>query len=288
MHAYLILAHHQFELLETLIGVLDHKDNDIYIHVDKKAKQFNKSQLEQKAIKSKVTFVDSIHISWGGYSMVKAEFNLLEAAFKGGKYSYYHLISGQDLPLVAQDNIHEFFKRNKGQEFIHFFEEDLKTEMAYRLNRYHLLGNYVGRGGNIYDFFNKVGLKLQKWLKVQRMDLNKVSYRKGSQWFSITEDLVAYLLKERQDIHKSYRYTHCPDEIFLQTVVANSAFKNRLYKVDGLYSNVRLIDWERGNPYVFGDMDIEELMDSKCLFARKFDDIKGPEVVKAIVKKINC
>ena len=34
-HAYLILAHHEFGLLQTLIDCLDDVRNDIYVHIDK-------------------------------------------------------------------------------------------------------------------------------------------------------------------------------------------------------------------------------------------------------------
>ena len=42
---------------------------------------------------------------------------LLKAAIKGN-YDYYHLISGMDLPIKTQKEIHEFFENNKGKEFI--------------------------------------------------------------------------------------------------------------------------------------------------------------------------
>ena len=32
-HAYLIKAHHQFDLLEKLLRLLDDERNDIYIHI---------------------------------------------------------------------------------------------------------------------------------------------------------------------------------------------------------------------------------------------------------------
>lgn len=35
-HAYLIIAHHEFELLEMIIKLLDFEQNDIYIHIDKR------------------------------------------------------------------------------------------------------------------------------------------------------------------------------------------------------------------------------------------------------------
>lgn len=36
MHAYLIIAHNEFEVLQKLVGALDDPRNDIYIHFDKK------------------------------------------------------------------------------------------------------------------------------------------------------------------------------------------------------------------------------------------------------------
>lgn len=40
-HAYLIIAHNNFEVLEILIKMLDYKHNDLYVHIDKKVKNFD-------------------------------------------------------------------------------------------------------------------------------------------------------------------------------------------------------------------------------------------------------
>lgn len=40
-HAYLIIAHNDFEILENLIILLDDMRNDIYIHIDVKVKKFD-------------------------------------------------------------------------------------------------------------------------------------------------------------------------------------------------------------------------------------------------------
>ena len=36
-HAYLILAHNNFKQLSKLVSLLDDRDNDIFIHIDKKS-----------------------------------------------------------------------------------------------------------------------------------------------------------------------------------------------------------------------------------------------------------
>ncbi len=49
--------------------------------------------------------------------MVRCEYELLEAAFESGReYDYVHLISGADLPLKNQDEIHRYFDEHKGEE----------------------------------------------------------------------------------------------------------------------------------------------------------------------------
>ena len=39
-HAYLIMAHHEFEVLGKLIQAIDDKRNDIFIHFDAKLKSY--------------------------------------------------------------------------------------------------------------------------------------------------------------------------------------------------------------------------------------------------------
>ena len=36
-HAYLIIAHGELPVLETLLSMLDDERNDVYLHVDKRA-----------------------------------------------------------------------------------------------------------------------------------------------------------------------------------------------------------------------------------------------------------
>lgn len=64
-HAYLIIAHNNFNQLKTLIKCLDYKDNDIYIHIDAKA-VFDVNSFDKVATKSKVVFTPRTNVVWGG------------------------------------------------------------------------------------------------------------------------------------------------------------------------------------------------------------------------------
>ena len=49
-----------------------------------------------------------------------------------------------------------------------------------------------------------------------------------------------------------------------------------------VHAIMRLIDWNRGDPYVFKCDDYEELASSDLLFARKFDS----KVDSAIIERV--
>ena len=130
MHAYLIIAHEQFDLLESLLKCIDDARNDIYIHIDSRS-ELDIGRIEKVLRNSRVEFVPRIHIRWGGFDMVRCEYMLLEAAFENGhEYEYVHLISGADLPLKNQDEIHRYFDAHKGEEFVHFGAPE-PTEKSY-------------------------------------------------------------------------------------------------------------------------------------------------------------
>ena len=106
MHAYLIVAHSEFTILQRLVNSLDDERNDIYIHYDKKVK--NVPVISTK--KSKLFMCSHrVDVRWGHVSMIKAEYVLLEEAYKKGVYLYYHIISGVHFPLKSQNFLHCFF-----------------------------------------------------------------------------------------------------------------------------------------------------------------------------------
>ena len=89
-HAYLIMAHLNFEQLAILLELLDDIRNDIFIHVDKKVKTFDKEKLKNSCKFSKVIFTKKrINIKWGGAQQIYTEMLLFEVASKYN-YSRYH------------------------------------------------------------------------------------------------------------------------------------------------------------------------------------------------------
>lgn len=166
-HVFLIMAHNNFGILEKIIVLLDDDRNDFYIHIDKKVKDFDFDKFKSLAKKSNVFFVDRSSVNWGGYSLIKCELTLLKSALKG-KYSYYHLISGVDMPLKSSDEIHKFFELNSGKEFVHFSrQEDFNSGIYDRFNKYHFLQEYC-KSNSLINQCERVLLKIQSILGVNR------------------------------------------------------------------------------------------------------------------------
>lgn len=278
-HAYLILAHHEFTLLQTLIDCLDDVRNDIYVHIDKKVKLIPALRAEN----AKLTLVlkNRVDVRWGDYSVVEAEFSLFEAAQKNGPYAYYHLLSGVDLPIKSQDYIHRFFDSHNGKEFIGYTLTRMTPEIVRKVQRWHLFPS---------DFKNKSTFKRALralWIRVQEMigykRNRRVDFKKGSQWVSVTEKMVRCFLDHRSWAQKVFTHTFCSDEIVFQTLCWQSPMRFALYNTtDDGKGCLRAIGWRDGELKDWCAADYEALAASPALFARKFNS-SDREFIQRIV-----
>lgn len=289
-HAYLIMAHNNFENLKILLKLIDDERNDIYIHFDKKVTNINIEEYKKICLKSNVYCYSEIEVYWGHESQVLTELFLLEQAIKN-KYEYYHLLSGADLPIKSNDYIYNFFAENKGKEFINFTEKNVNRKTLERVNKYHFFQKQIAKHKGILKYIFKilelVSIKIQYIFRINRT--KKMTIQKGANWFSITDDLARFVISKKEWIHKTFKNTLCADEVFLQTIVENSEYKERLYKK--LYSDnyddcMREIDWKRGGPYIYKIDDFEMLMNSNKLWARKFDYKTDDKIIIKIYDNI--
>ena len=290
-HAYLLMVHEDTLVLKRLIQLIDSNLNDIYIHIDKNAKKVNPSGLEKLVKCSKIYFVKRHRVYWGPNSITQAEIELFRAAVKQ-KYQYYHLLSGADLPIKTQKEIHDFFEENKGKEFIHFGTEQYQKDIQERYNQYHFFTKQLGRKRDkkLWVQLETYSLAIQRRLHVNRDKKNNFSFYGGSNWCSVTYEFAKYLINDYKKLKHSYMFTQISDESIYQTVLMKSAFEKDVYRGDfsnNCLSNVREIDWNRGNPYVFHTEDFELLMNSPCMFARKFDENVDQKIIEQIYDKIN-
>jgi hypothetical protein len=79
------------------------------------------------------------------------------------------------------------------------------------------------------------------------------------------------------------RTVHIPDEMFFQTALLNARRNVPLTR-----EPLRYIDWSTGgaHPKVLTREDLDELRQSDCLFARKFDEKKSPGILDDVSKEL--
>ncbi|HAY3498921.1 glycosyltransferase [Elizabethkingia anophelis] len=264
-HAYLILAHTDFMVLKELVGVLDDYRNDIYIHFDRKV--IDPPILEAKYSKL-LMLEDRVDVRWGDISMLYAEYNLFETAYKADNYSYFHLISGNHFPLFNQDYLHDFFARCEKNILMKMETSEKEIDLKFRKYNF-FIKNFNSKNIRkkiIVQFFWHVLIKLQYIVGIKR---NKdKQYYKASQWLSLKKDIMELVIKNKSNILKNYIYTLCSDEFFIPTLLENLVNRKSILYYDQLLK----CEFVGPNTKTYAISDFNELIESKCLFVRKIDD----------------
>lgn len=285
-HAYLIMAHTQPELLKILVKLLDNERNDLYIHIDSRAKDYPLEELADEVKHAGCIFTKRSEVIWGTYSQINCEMILLKEAVKK-EHAYYHLLSGMDLPIKKQEEIYAFFEKYDGLEFI---DEDSDTISEAALSRVKYKHRFLGKAGSLGDILGALETKLQKLFGVNNtIKYSDIIFQKGRNWFSITHGLAEYVVENEDWIRKVFADSVCGDELFLQTVARNSRYAEKICNPNTMpeIPDTRYIDWKRGsnnNPYIFRETDEEELRSAKALFARKFDLTIDKKIVERLYR----
>ena len=287
-HAYLIMAHSNQAQLQRLLEAIDHPRNDIYIHLDKRFVDVRMDGLRSTCKHSAVNVMSIFKSEWGSFDIVRAELALLNAATSLSTYGYYHLLSGQDLPLKCQEHIHSFFD-SSGKEFVHFckpseWSETVRSRLAVRR-----FPRYAGKNTlfrNLEWLFTALRLRLG----LNQLD-SHVHYGFGAQWFSITDNLARELVNHIDWIERHFSRGICTDELFVQSFILSFGHKENLAISigDGAYEAcARYVDWSGGgsHPKILTASDCASLLESKFAFARKFDYDYNPALTDAIVELV--
>ena len=295
-HAYLIITHGNFPILEKQLQFLDSENADFYIHVDARARGFDPERYRAIPVKSRVVFAKRRAVAWGGYSMIRCEVDLLELA-AAECYDYYHLLSGVDVPIKTREYIESFFETARGTNYVHFQTPVISQSCLDRVRFYYPFQAWNIRNRPLRLLLRKLSRESKRLMGVDRTRACGPDYvfQKGANWFSITHPLALHVLEWAQtpEARRVYRSTCCADEVFLQALVVNSPFRDTL--PPPCYGNdhrncLRYVDWDRGKPYVFEDGDYQELISAgpPYLFARKFDYAKTPGLVDRLFRHFSA
>ena len=308
-HAYLIIAHNKFEQLAFLVSLLDYKYHDIYILVDKKS-NFSaevKNKITKVAKESNIYFSQECTIHWGGYSQIEAEMKLFSWALESNDYSYFHLLSGVDLPLASNDEIYSFFEANPEKIFLSLVSEEiaLKNRVDERVKYAHYFSNIGSRSTNnkvirkAISLYRKLEITIQKALRINRLDKYRIEVDYASNWLSIDLESTQLLVKNQALIKDIFYYSVFGDEIFIPTMINKLNLQHKIYspirlkdQPEDFQGNLRYINWWDGALHTWTDSESDKAQllfakKSGHFFSRKFDLDKYPSMKSFILELTN-
>ena len=291
-HAFLITAHNKKAQLLQLLALLDDPEHDIYLHIDKKARGISEAEMIAAAPRSRVSFVPRRDARWGSEVFIDAIVSLIARASQE-EHAFYHLLSGVDLPLKSQQEIHAYFAAHAGEEFVSFERETAKPAVIEgRIGRWHWQQPVNPLLKKLNRRLTPLSAALQQKLRINRIKNAPVTFQKGGVWFSITHPLACYVVEQIPNFRDYYRFSSCADEIWLQTLVANSPFMDKRAFPgwdDELAATMRYVDWSDNgaSPRTLTSADYDLLMQSGMLFARKFDERVDADIIRRISENVS-
>ena len=263
-HAWLIIAHNEFEVLQRLVSMLDSSESDFYIHFDKKIQKIPQVTVKQ----GRITILEHrIDVRWGTASQIKVELLLLQTALVNGPYEYYHILSGTHLPLVPVSQLISFYEAHHGKEIVRFWPDDL-GEADFKLRRYHFpVRNFKSENPirrRLCQLTWRAVIKVQKMLGI-RHHKNAVFY-KTDNWLSLTEKACRYLVENRYPILKKYKFSFCGDEYFVASELMAKSSEFVLQDCP----NLLFVEFQNDTPTSYSLDKYPELKMTRFLWARKF------------------
>lgn len=267
-HAWLIIAHNEYGVLQRLISALDAPECDFFVHIDKK----NKDIPHLTVMMGRLFMLENrVDVRWGHVSQIKTELVLMEAARRTDNYKYYHIISGTHLPLKPFSSISAFYEAHSGEEIMHFWPP-IEGDYDFKLRRYHFpirsFRNPNKFRRDLCHFCWKCVLKIQKLLGIRHF--RGSIFIKTDNWLSLTESAVSFLLDEKERILRKYRWSFCGDEYFVATELkAAGEGKFRIFDCP----NLLYADFQKDTPRTLSFDEIPALSKTDYLFARKFADL---------------
>ena len=286
-HAFLIQCHPSPQLVELLIKRLRARNHYFFIHVDGKTKNYE----DFLKLKSDKVFFSRkrFKVNWGAEEQIYLTLELLNLASQSCiDFEYYHLISGQDLPIVSNLAFDDFFEI-AAKHNLSFMELDEKTKIEDRFMLFHCNKFCNVRKSTLGHFWEE---KVVNW---QRKLSRYIHFRtrfllqpfKGNNWWSLNHKVIAYIIhycKQHPEYIRRFRFTSCCDEVFFHTIVFNSTLRPTI-----VLDDLRYVDWTasyKGEslPRILKEIDYPKIIKSKKLFMRKIDLSLSSSLINKIYK----
>lgn len=268
--AYLIIAYMDPEQLRTLAGRLV-QTSDVYIHINSSVDigPFENALADVKGEGSVAFSKERYRIVWGGYSILKATFSMMEQAFQQSGYDRMVLLTGLDYPIKSDQYIQNFFREHADVEYVH---ADVVTGKMHE----HLYYRDCRDSKVLHKIFGLVKNRLKKKGRIGKPDYvvhrgkKYQLYGIAPKW-ALTGECARYLLdfyKKNKKFNRYFQLMHAPDDFYVATVLFHSKFRERMEAGQDIFKIVWMPD-DKGAK-VLTEEDAQELLSCDGLYAKKF------------------
>ncbi len=299
--AYIILAHKYPEQLTRLISRLNTETTSFFVHIDQTTDVETYAQMVQElSAFSNVYWLKRYDTYWGSFRAVKATYEGIQELFKQNiEFDYVVFITGQDYPIKSITYIEEYLTKNAGKEFIEYYPlpcENWKdpnfTINVDRVENWFINGKLVK--DNFIGLTPNSSLKLRVFLTLCSLliRLNILPRKRkfpegfqpfgGSAYWCLSRNCAEYInnfIQQNPAFVNFFKFAGLSDEVFFQTIILNSPFKEQVINDD-----LRYVVWP--GPAILAKNDLENLLNASELFGRKFDATIDAEVLDLIDQKI--
>ncbi len=289
--AYVVLAHKLPEQVGRLIERLEHPEDRVFVHVDAKQdiRPFER-ELGPLVESGHVEWVEPrIKCHWAGPGHLMATLGAAAQALASGHdFSHLVLLTGQDYPIRPTAEIRRFFAEHRDKSFLSWSfgeEREVPDEERPGNERWYWNG---GRERIVSRHYKLPGRehplsfpnRFLPFIPTRRWPEGLVAVQ-GLAYWSLTREAVAYCLdyaRRRPELGSYLKRSFAPDENFFQMVLLSSDLAPQLVNED-----LRYLNWRVYHPRTVTMDDLEPMLASRKLFARKFD----PEVDRAVMDALD-
>lgn len=278
-HVILIHAHKDLDQLNALVGQLAFDGFIIYVNVDAR------SALDVSRISQAARLVRKrIPIHWGEWSQVRATLNsLAEIVADVSEFDKVVFISAQDFPLLSNERLRRALDAMDGRELIECAPVGPDGWACQERYQYF----HLPRSGPASRLACKALARAMRSLGLRRHMAGGMRPFGGSSWWSLSRPCIEALLarvRAEPSLERFFSTVCCPDELFFQTLIMDSAFAPTV-----LSRNFRYIAWRDGgarNPRILDEGDFADIARSNAHFCRKLDPAASSGLLPMLVRLV--
>lgn len=261
-HCLIITAYKNINQINQLITITPN-DWGIYIHIDKKS-MINESDINKRAHVFKQK-----KIYWGSWEHLYVIVFLLKEALKSNiVYDFYHIITGQDFYATSPYNFDKFLK--KGNNYIECFDLPKNNWWGNGIDiiYFKTISSYGDIRFGLYKLINRILRHYYNRSNNKEMAEKTKYLYGGSVYCSLSYDFVKWITESyiSNKLLNDLKNTLCSEEIYFQTLINNSPFRNTI-----INNNYRYIDWSAKIPPKILELEDFPKFKDKYLFCRKIE-----------------